>query len=73
MYRLPMRVRKLIGTILLVSFIVIYCLLAMLIGAAHLPGKSVLVQTLYYVVAGLAWTIPAALLIRWMQRPDVET
>jgi len=24
----------------------------------------------FYLTAGLAWVIPAALLIRWMQRPD---
>jgi hypothetical protein len=27
-------------------------------------------QVIYFFVAGLAWTIPAGLLIRWMQRPD---
>jgi Protein of unknown function (DUF2842) len=28
------------------------------------------VQLAYFVTAGLAWIIPAGLLIRWMQRPD---
>jgi len=27
-------------------------------------------QFLYYVIAGLGWVIPAALLIKWMSRPD---
>jgi len=27
-------------------------------------------QFAYFVTAGLAWVIPAGLLIRWMQRPD---
>jgi len=62
--------RKLIGMVLLVSLVIIYAFLAMLIGASKLPGTSILVQTLYYVVAGLLWIIPAGILIKWMQRPD---
>jgi hypothetical protein len=29
-----------------------------------------LVATLYYVVAGLGWVLPAMPLIKWMSRPD---
>jgi hypothetical protein len=29
-----------------------------------------LVESIYYVVAGLAWVLPAMPLIRWMSRPD---
>jgi hypothetical protein len=63
------RTRKFIGTIVLVAFLVVYAVVAMTIGAARINDQSVLVQTLFYLVAGLAWVIPAALLIRWMQRP----
>jgi hypothetical protein len=35
-------------------------------------NASKLVELVFYVVAGLAWVIPAGLLIRWMQRPDPE-
>lgn len=63
------RTRKFIGTIVLVAFLAVYAVLAMTIGAARINDQSVLVQTLFYLVAGLAWVIPAGILIRWMQRP----
>ncbi len=46
-----------------------YALVAMTVGAAKLPGTSLVVQTLYFAVAGLIWVIPAGLIIMWMQRP----
>lgn len=67
---MPQRARKLIGTVLLVTFIIIYSLTAMTIAAAKLPGTSGLVQLIYYAVAGLLWAAPAAVLIWWMQKPD---
>jgi hypothetical protein len=66
---LSQRARKLIGTILLVAFVSVYALVAMTVAAARLPGTSVAVQTLFYAIAGLAWVLPAGLLVSWMQRP----
>lgn len=63
------RVRKLIGTILLVAFVCVYALMAMVVAVMTLPDESQTVQMLYYAVAGLAWVIPAGLIIRWMERP----
>ena len=67
---MPQRLRKLIGTVVLVVFIIVYSLTAMTIAAAKLPGTSGLVQLVYYAVAGLMWAAPAAGLIWWMQKPD---
>ena len=67
------RARKLIGTILLVPFVVVYSFAAMLIASALLPEAPGWAHLLYYAVAGLAWVIPAGLIIAWMQRPDAET
>jgi hypothetical protein len=64
------RTRKLIGAAALAVFVPLYALTAMTIAAARLPGTVALTQTLYYAIAGLAWVIPAGLLITWMQRPD---
>jgi hypothetical protein len=66
---MPERLRKLIGTIVLVVFICLYALTAMTVAAAKLPGTSGLTQLVYFVVAGLAWIIPAGALIAWMVRP----
>jgi len=63
------RVRKLIGTILLVAFVCVYAFLAMVVAVMTLPEQSRAVQIAYYAVAGLVWVIPAGLIILWMERP----
>jgi glucose dehydrogenase len=69
---MKIRTRKLLGTIVTVSFLTIYCLLAMVIGNAIVPGVGRLGEAVYFIIAGLAWLPPAMLLVRWMQRPDPE-
>jgi hypothetical protein len=69
---LRQRQRKLVGTVILLVFLTVYSVIAAFVGAAVLPGASGLVQLLYYVVAGLLWTVPAGALIGWMQRPDAD-
>jgi len=64
------RQRKLAGTVILLLFLIVYSLAASLIGVALLPGSQKMGQLIFYVIAGLLWTLPAGLLIRWMQRPD---
>jgi hypothetical protein len=66
---MPPRLRKLVGTIMLVAFVSVYALTAMTVAAAKLPGTSGLVQFAYFAVAGLLWVIPAAALISWMSKP----
>ena len=66
---MPQRVRKLIGSLVLVAFVVVYALVVMTIAAARLPGTSVATQTAFYLITGFLWVVPAGLLIKWMQRP----
>lgn len=63
--------RKLIGTLILFAFLAVYAFVMMLVAIVLQVGGNKLVEVLYYIVAGLAWVVPAGLLIRWMQRPDV--
>lgn len=63
------RTRKLVGTILLLVFITIYALLAMVTAMILQVNASKAIELAYYVIAGLAWVIPAGLIVRWMQRP----
>jgi hypothetical protein len=65
-----MRLRKLVGTVLTVAFLIVYSLLAMVLAVRLLPGTSGYVQLAYYVVAGLVWVLPVGALITWMQRPS---
>jgi len=59
--------RKLIGTVLLLIFVFIYAMIVMNIGPAIVvPGTPWYGQLAFYAVAGLLWTLPAAVLIKWM-------
>jgi len=68
--RMTIRTRKFIGTILLVLFMPAYALIAMALGASQIVDGPYIFQVIYFLLAGLAWIIPAGILIRWMARPD---
>jgi hypothetical protein len=66
------RKRKLVGAVLMFALIAAYALLALAVAVVlQVQTANKLVELLYYVIAGLAWVIPAAVLIKWMQKPDV--
>lgn len=67
---MSIRTRKFIGTVALVLFLAGYAIVAMAFGASTIVGSSALYEGLYFLIAGLAWVIPAGFLVRWMQRPD---
>jgi hypothetical protein len=51
--------------------VVFYALLAMALAQSRpLQEAPALVQSLGYIVLGLAWTLPLMPLIKWMERPD---
>ena len=61
--------RSIIGSVILVVWVGVYALGAMLLAVAILPGQSVLFQTIYYVVAGLIWVLPAMAIVWWVTTP----
>lgn len=67
---MKIRARKFVGTVILILFLAIYSLVAMAFTASRLIGVSPIAEPVFFLVAGLAWIIPAGILIRWMQRPD---
>jgi hypothetical protein len=67
---MPIRLRKLIGALALIILVVSWALIAMAIAQFPAIKAYGLVETLYYVVAGLGWVLPAMPLVRWMSRPD---
>jgi len=67
------RVRTLIGTLVLLAFVALYCLLAMGVAVTVLPQTSGLWHFVYYFIAGLAWVPPAGLIIKWMYAPRPQT
>ena len=65
-----MRTRKLVGTIVLMVFLAVYAFAAMLVAIVLQVSGNKLAEPVFYLVAGMAWVVPAAIIVRWMQRPD---
>jgi hypothetical protein len=67
---MPVRLRKLIGTVALLVLVCVWALLAMAFAQSALTDISGWVAALYYVVAGLGWVLPAMPIVSWMSRPE---
>ena len=66
---MTMRTRKLIGTILLLLLIVVYSLAAMAVAMVlQMQSANKIVELIYYILAGTLWVVPAAIIIKWMQK-----
>jgi hypothetical protein len=50
--------------------VVSWALVAMALAQAPAIKANGFIEVIYYVVAGLAWVLPAMPLVRWMSRPD---
>ena len=64
------RTRKLIGAFALLALVTVWSLVAMTLAQSALTDINGWIATIYYVVAGLGWVLPAMLLVKWMGRPD---
>jgi len=71
----PMNVRlkKLIGSVLIVVIAMLYALVATTIAAAKLADASGWVHLLFFLISGLLWVVPAMFIITWMTRPPKGT
>jgi O-antigen/teichoic acid export membrane protein len=67
---MTIRVRKLIGAIVLIVLVLVWALVAMALAQSPVIKGHKLIETIYYIVAGLGWVLPAMPLIRWMLRAD---
>ncbi len=50
-------------------FVPVYALFVVVIAGMVLPGRSTLTETLFFLVTGLLWVLPAGVIITWMVRP----
>jgi hypothetical protein len=66
---MPVRVKKLIGTVLLVALVCIYAVFATIVAVAQLSQSGPLVHLAYFLLTGLLWVLPAMLIIKWMVKP----
>lgn len=65
---MPVRLRKLIGTVLLVLLVIVYALVATIIAVAQLSESGPLVHLAFFLLSGLLWILPAMGIIKWMLR-----
>ena len=63
---MPIRLRKLIGGIVLIVLVVGWALIAMALAQLPVIKTNAIVETIYYVLAGLGWLLLAMPLVKWM-------
>jgi hypothetical protein len=66
------RIRKLVGTVLLLVVLTIYSLIVMVAASVMAPGGSKIVELIFYATAGVVWVLPAGYLIKWMYAASRE-
>jgi polyferredoxin len=63
--------RKLIGTIIMLLFVVVYALVAMVVAqATAMKIESLFLRTIIFALLGLGWAVPMVPLISWMEKRD---
>ncbi|PSJ59742.1 DUF2842 domain-containing protein [Pseudaminobacter soli (ex Li et al. 2025)] len=63
---MPIRLKKLIGTILLILLVIVYSLVATTVAVARLGESGPLVHFLFFLLTGLLWILPAMGIIKWL-------
>jgi len=67
---LPIRLRKFIGAIALLTLVIVWALIAMALAQSALTDINGVVAAIYYAVVGLGWVLPAMPIVSWMSKPD---
>jgi hypothetical protein len=65
---MPIRLRKFIGAIALLTLVIVWALVAMALAQAPAIRDNAVLSVVYYVVAGLGWVLPAMPIVAWMSR-----
>ena len=63
---MPIRLKKLIGTLLLVVLVVVYALVATTVAVAQLAEAGPLVHLAFFLLTGILWVLPAMGIIKWL-------
>ncbi|SKA13825.1 DUF2842 domain-containing protein [Consotaella salsifontis] len=67
---MSVRLKKFIGTILLIVLVSVYALFATAFASLYLGQSSPWVHLLYFLGTGVLWVAPAMVLIKWMATPS---
>ena len=66
---MPVRLKKLIGTIILIVLVIVYALIATTVAVGLLGDSSGWVHLAYFFFTGFLWVVPAMFVIKWMETP----
>jgi len=69
---MPIRLRKLIGTVLLFVLVIVWALVAMALAQAPAIHDNTLASIAYYVIAGIGWVLPAMPIVAWMSGSGIK-
>lgn len=64
---MPVRIKKLVGAIILITLVVVYAIFATAFASLYLAESSGWVHLAYFLVSGLLWVVPAMVVIKWME------
>ena len=64
------RIKKLIGTIIIPIWLILFIGIVAIVAEILLPDLNGLMVFLFYLVSGLIWIIPIMPIISWMQREN---
>ncbi len=65
---MPLRLKKLVGTVLLVALVIFYAMAATLVAVGRLAEAGPMVHFAYFLFTGLLWVVPAMWIIKWMSK-----
>lgn len=63
---MPIRLKKLIGTVLLVLLVIVYAIVATIVAVAQLSESGPLAHLIFFLLSGLVWVLPAMGIIKWL-------
>ena len=69
---MSIRLRKFIGTVLLIALVIVWALVAMALAQAPLIHDNEIASIAYYVIAGLGWVLPAMPIVSWMSASGIR-
>ena len=64
------RKKKLIGTIIILIWLIVFIGIDAIVAEILLPDLNGLMVFLFYLISGLIWIIPIMPIISWMQREN---
>lgn len=66
---MPVRLRKFIGTIVIIFIVMVYAVAATTIATLFLGTSPWWIHLAYFFFSGVLWILPAMLVIKWMEKP----